>query len=157
MIALVVAALSAASFRSEAGEITLASVPQRVARANPDLAAARLMIEEARGRHLGAGRRMNPEVEITARRMTEGREGGFSAGLMQKFPVTARLRLEKAVTSAQIAAAVAEVADKQRMLTAEAEGMAVKVLAMRAEIGIAERQASLAEKLGVIAGSAPGA
>ena len=109
------------------------------------------MIEEARGRYLGSGRRMNPEIEVTGRRMTEGREGGFSVGLMQKFPVTARLRLVKAVTTAQIAAAEAEVADKQRILTAEAESMAVKILAMRAEISIAERQASLAEKLTEIA------
>ncbi len=151
VIAFVAAALSAAPFRSDAGEITLASVPRQVARANPELNAARFMIEEAKGRHLGAGRRMNPEIEVTARRMTGGREGGFSAGLMQKFPVTARLRMEKAVTAAQIAAAEAEVADKQRMLTAEAETMAVKILAMRAEIGIAERQASLAEKLTEIA------
>ena len=151
VIALMAAALSAASFRSEAAEITLASVPRQVARANPELTAARFMIEEARSRNLGAGRRMNPEIEVAARRMTEGREGGFSVGLMQKFPVTARLRLEKAVTATQIAAAEAEVADKQRMLTAEAEGMAVKILAMGAEIGIAERQASLAEKLTEIA------
>lgn len=151
LIALVAAVLSGTSFRSKAGEITLDSIPQQVARANPDLAAARLMIEEARGRHLGAGRRMNPEIEVTARRMAEGREGGFSAGLMQKFPVTARLRLEKAVTAAQIAAAEAEVSDKQRMLTAEAETMAVKILAMRGEIGIAERQASLADKVTEIA------
>ena len=145
------AALMASVLRCKAGEITLASVPQRVARAHPELIAARFMIEEARGRHLGAGRRMNPEIEVTALRMTEGREGGFGVALMQKFPVTARLHLEKAVTAAQIAAAEAEVADKQRMLTAEAEGMAVKVLAMRAEIGIAERQAALAEKLTEIA------
>lgn len=151
VIAFVAAALSAAGFRSVAGEITLVSVPRQVARANPDLIAARLMIDEARGRHLGAGRLMNPEIELSGRRMTEGSEGGFSVGLMQKFPVTARLRLEKAVTAAQIAAAEAEVADKQRMLTAEAETMAVKVLAMRAQIGIAESQASLAEKLTEIA------
>ena len=148
---LLAAALMASVLRCQAGEITLASVPRQVAKANPELTAARFMIEEARGRYLGSGRRMNPEIEVTGRRMTEGREGGFSVGLMQKFPVTARLRLEKAVTTAQIVAAEAEVADKQRILTAEAESMAVKILAMRAEISIAERQASLAEKLTEIA------
>ena len=55
------------------------------------------------------------------------------------------------MTAAQIAAAEAEVADKQRMLIAEAETMAVKILAMRAEIGIQESQATLAEKLTEIA------
>lgn len=130
---------------------TLENIGRQVAAENPELTAARFMIDEARGRHLGAGRLMNPEVEVTGRHMTEGREGGFSVGLMQRFPVTARLRLEKAVTAAQIAAAVAEVADKQRMLIAEAEAMAVKILAMHAEVGIEEDQATLAEKLTEIA------
>jgi cobalt-zinc-cadmium efflux system outer membrane protein len=150
-IAFVAAALNAAGICSNAAEVSLASVPQQIALANPDLRAARLMIEEARGRHLGAGRLMNPEIELAGERMTEGREGGFSVALMQKFPVTARLRLEKAVTAAQIAAAESEVADKQRMLTAEAEAMAVKILAMRAQTGIAESQAALADKLAEIA------
>lgn len=131
--------------------MTLEDIGRQVAARNPDLMAARFMIEEAKGRHLGSGRLMNPEVEITGRHMTQGREGGFSVGLMQKFPVTARLRLEKAVTAAQIAAAEAEVADKQRMLIAEAETMAVKLLAMRAVVGIQEGQAALAEKLTEIA------
>lgn len=130
---------------------TLENIGRQVAAENPELTAARFMIDEARGRHLGAGRLMNPEVEVTGRHMTEGREGGFSVGLMQRFPVTARLRLEKAVTAAQIAAAVAEVADKQRMLIAEAEAMAVKILAMHAEVGIEEDQATLAEKVTEIA------
>lgn len=130
---------------------TLEDIGRQVAARNPELTAARFMIDEAKGRHLGSGRLMNPEIEISGRHMTEGREGGFGVGLMQKFPLTARLRLEKAVTAAQITAAEAEVADKQRMLIAEAEAMAVKILAMRAEVGIKEGQATLAEKLTEIA------
>jgi cobalt-zinc-cadmium efflux system outer membrane protein len=130
---------------------TLEDIGGQVASRNPELIAARYMIEEAKGRHLGAGRLMNPEIGVNGRHMTEGKEGGFGVELMQKFPVTARLRLEKAVTASQIAAAEAEVADKQRMLTAEAETMAVKILGMQAEIGIAESQATLAEKLTDIA------
>jgi outer membrane protein, heavy metal efflux system len=136
---------------TSAPAVTLEEIGRQVAVKNPDLAAARFMIEEARGRHLGSGRLMNPEIEVAGRHMTEGREGGFGVGLMQKFPVTARLRLEKAVTAAQIVAAEAEVADKQRMLIAEAETMAVKLLAMRAEVGIQESQATLAEKLTEVA------
>jgi outer membrane protein, heavy metal efflux system len=136
---------------ASAPAMTLDGIQDQVVVKNPDLVAARFMIEEAKGRHLGAGRLMNPEVEVNGRHMTAGREGGFGVGVMQKFPVTARLRLEKAVTAAQIAAAEAEVTDKQRMLIAEAETMAVKILAMRAEIGIQTSQATLAEKLTEIA------
>ncbi|MDZ4289809.1 MAG: TolC family protein [Prosthecobacter sp.] len=133
------------------GAVTLDDIAVRVSAKNPDLIAARFMIAEAKGRHLGSGRLMNPEIEVSGRHMTQGREGGFSVGLMQKFPVTARLRIEKTVTAAQIAAAEAEVDDKRRMLIAEAESMAVRILAMQAEIGIAEGQATLAEKLTEIA------
>ena len=134
-----------------AAAVTLDNLEQEVAEKSPELTAARFMIEEAKGRHLGAGRLMNPEVEVNGRRMTVGREGGFGIGLMQKFPVTARLRLEKAVTAAKIAAAEAEVADKQRMLIADAESRVVKILAMRTEVGLQESQATLAEKLTDIA------
>lgn len=136
---------------TSAAAMTLEDIGRQVAARNPELTAARFMIEEAKGRHLGAGRMMNPEFEVNGRRMTMGREGGFGIGFMQKFPVTARLRLEKAVTAAQIAAAEAEVDDKQRMLIAEAETMAVKILAMRTEVAIQESQATLAEKLTEIA------
>lgn len=136
---------------SSAMATTLKDIEEQVVASNPDLVAARFMIEEAKGRHLGSGRLMNPELEINGRRMTVGREGGFGVGLMQKFPVTSRLRLEKAMTAAQIAAAEAEVADMKRMLIAEAETMAVKLMAMRTEVGIAESQATLAEKLTEIA------
>ena len=122
----------------------------QVVRENPELTAARFMIEEAKGRQLGSGRLMNPEIEAGATRMMEGREGGFNIGLMQRFPVTSRLRLEKGVTSAQVAAAAAEVADMTRKLIAEAEMMAVKILAMRAEAAVQEAQATLAEKLAEI-------
>ncbi len=44
VIALMAAALSAASFRSETGEITLGSVPQQVARAHIELIAVRFSI-----------------------------------------------------------------------------------------------------------------
>ena len=145
------------AIRAQAIEVTLASVPERVAQANPELAAARFMIDEARARHLGAGRLMNPELEFSIRRMTEGREGEFDIGLMQRFPLTARLRIEKSVTATQIAAAEAEVADKERVLTAEAESMAVRILAMRAQIAIAENQATLADKVAEVALARAGA
>lgn len=148
---LVTAGISILSLLAPVTGATLDDIRQKVVGKHPDLVVARFMIQEAKGRHLGAGRLMNPEVEVNGRRMTMGREGGFGIGVMQKFPVTARLRLERAVTAAGIAAAESELADKQRMLVAEAETMAVKILAMRAEIGIQENQATLAEKLSEIA------
>ncbi len=133
------------------GERTgLDQIGVQVVKANPELIAARFMIEEAKGRQLGSGRLMNPEIEAGGNRMTEGSEGRFTLGVMQKLPVTSRLKLERNVTSLQVAAAEAEVADMTRKLIAEAETMTVKILAMRAEAAVQEAQATLAEKLAEI-------
>ena len=65
---------------------SLEDIGRQVVAKNPELVAARFMIDEAKGRHLGAGRLMNPEIEVTGRHMTEGREGGFSVGCDAKVP-----------------------------------------------------------------------
>src|SRR4026208_58916 len=92
-----------------AGEIrlTLESAPDYALRHNLTLAAARLRIDEARGRLSQAGRFSNPEVELELNRNIRAPEGAVGVTLMQKFPLTARLRLEKAVTRAELAAAEA--------------------------------------------------
>ena len=96
--------------------------------ANPDLAAARLRIAEARGRLVQSGRLSNPEVEFGYNRNTANpREHTLGVALLQRFPVTARLRFEKAVSQAQLAAAEAEVADVERKLIAQARTVAVKL------------------------------
>src|SRR5262245_54871871 len=69
---------------------------------NPVLAAARLRIEEARGRLQQSGRLSNPELELDFVRNTMGREGELGVSLMQRFPLTARLRHEKAVSRGEL-------------------------------------------------------
>lgn len=139
--------LAAPSF---AATLAFDDIGARVNKANPELRAARWMIAEARARQLGAGRLQNPELEI---QMSDGRRGdrAMQAMVMQRFPLTGRLHLEKAVTGTAIAAAEAEVADKRRMLVAEAEAMALKVQALRRRIEIAESRAKLADELAAVA------
>ena len=79
----------------------------RALKANPDLAAARWGIEEARGRLWQSGRPANPELEAELKPSVKGGEGTFSLGFVQKFPLTQRLVLERAVSQAQMAAAEA--------------------------------------------------
>jgi len=97
---------------------------------NPTLAAARLRIEEARGRLQQSGRLSNPELELDFTRHTVGPEGSAGISLMQRFPLTARLRHERAVSRAELAAAEAEVRDAERKLAAEVRIAAVKLLAL---------------------------
>jgi cobalt-zinc-cadmium efflux system outer membrane protein len=97
---------------------------------NPTMAAARLRIEEARGRLQQSGRLSNPELELEFTRHTAGPEGSAGILLTQRFPLTSRLRHEKAVSRAELAAAEAEVRNAERKLAAEARTAAVKLLAL---------------------------
>jgi outer membrane protein TolC len=107
---------------------------------NPALASARLRIGEARGRLQQSGRLSNPELQLDFTRHTRGAEASASIGLMQRFPLTSRLRHEKAVSRAELAAAEAEVRDAERKLAAEVRSAAVKLLALRGQRELRAKQ-----------------
>lgn len=115
---------------------------------NPTLAAARWRIEEARGRWQQSGRLQNPELEVEYARMTRGQEDNFGVSFTQRFPLTARLRYEKAVSRAELDAAEAEVRDGERKLLAEVRTLAVKILASRGQRQLRARQQENSRELG---------
>jgi cobalt-zinc-cadmium efflux system outer membrane protein len=117
-------------------------------RHNPTLAAARLRIAEARSRVEQSGRLSNPELEFDFVRNTMGREGELGVSLMQRFPLTARLRHEKAVSRAELAAAEAEVRDAERKLAADVRTAAVKLLALDAQRDLRGKQLANSRELG---------
>lgn len=120
--------------------ITLDGVRDRALAHNPQLAAARLRIEEARGRLLGSGRLSNPTFEAEYLQNVRAPERAVEVAFVQRFPVTARLRLEKNVSRIQLAAAEAEVRDAERKLIADARGVAVKLLALSAQREVRRQQ-----------------
>ncbi|MDB6071012.1 MAG: TolC family protein, partial [Verrucomicrobiales bacterium] len=98
---------------------------------NPDLAVARATLDEARARVLQAGNLANPELETEVRPNLAGRE--FSAGITysQRFPLTNRLRLEKALSLAAVKTAEIEIQANARTLAAEVKGVAVQGLSLK--------------------------
>lgn len=133
---------AAFAFPADAREVSLTidSAVAQAIRHNPALAAARLRIEEARGRLDGAGRRPNPELEWELSQNVRSLEHGVGVAWMQKFPRTARLALEKAVSRAELAAAAAEVSDAERRLAGEVRTAAVALLALEKERGLRQQQ-----------------
>ena len=123
------------------------SAPTYAVKHNPALAAARLRIDEARGRWKQSGRLANPEIEVDLSRNLRAPEGAFGVALSQQFPLTARLRLEKAVSRAQLAAAEAEVRDSERRLAADVKTAAVKLLALGGQRDLRERQITNSREL----------
>ena len=126
--------------------VTLASVPGRIRAQNPDLAAARLLIQEALGRSTQAGRLTNPEIETGLEHNPRFREGKFEVGISQRFPITDRLRLEKNVSRTEVKSAEAEVREVERQLTGLARETLVKVLASRQRRELLREQAAVSKQ-----------
>jgi len=84
--------LSYAMAAQEPLRLTVESSVAFALKGNKELVAARFLVQEAEGRARGVGRLPNPELETE---VAGGRdfEGRVMAGVLQRFPLTGRLRL----------------------------------------------------------------
>lgn len=132
-----------------AGEVTLplSGIASRVRTQHPQLKAARLMVQEARGRQLGSGRLSNPTLALDWR--SESRLSPLTGefAFEQSFPLTRRLSLEKKLTGQLVTAAEFEVRDVERRYIADARVLAVKLLALDKQRSLRQQQTELARKL----------
>jgi cobalt-zinc-cadmium efflux system outer membrane protein len=135
----------------QAESFTPEAAVARALRQNPDLAAARLGIEEARGRLLHSGRLSSPEIEAEIKPNLAGREFSAGLGLVQKFPLSHRLRFEKAVSRAELAVAELEVREAERALGVEVRSLAVKLLALHAQRELKRAQILHGRELALVA------
>ncbi|MBN9688671.1 MAG: TolC family protein [Verrucomicrobia bacterium] len=135
---------------------TLADIVPTAVAKNPDLMAARLAIDEAQGRQVQSGRLTNPELEVEVKPQVNlgglGAQGVLAVGFTQRFPLTARLRLEKEVSRAVLAVARAEVRDAERRLAAEALTGAIGLLALDSQRNLKERQLTNSRELAAVSG-----
>jgi cobalt-zinc-cadmium efflux system outer membrane protein len=134
-----------------AERFTLESAIPYALKHNPELAAARFSIEEARGRLLHSGRLSNPELESELRPNVRGREFSFGVGFVQKFPLTNRLRLEKAVSQAELASAEAEVKAAELRLATAVRTAGVKLLSLQESKSLKEKQIANSKELAATA------
>ncbi len=134
---------------SRAAALTLSfdDIPPRVREHHPALKAARLAIEEARGRQLGAGRLSNPSLGLDWRPQTRLEPGSTQMAFEQAFPVTRRLKWEKQLSTQLVTAAEWEVQDVERRLVAEAREQAARLLALSGQQALRRRQMELAREL----------
>ena len=146
-IAIAVIAIAYPTLRAEPGlVISLETVGKRVRAQNPDLAAARLSIQEATGRMVQSGRLTNPRLEIAADHDPRMRSRKFEIGFTQAFPLTNRLRLEKAVTATLVKASEAEVREVERRIIAQAREGLVNVLGIRQRRDLLNQQVGLSQE-----------
>lgn len=129
--------------------ISLADIPKIVRNQNLRLQADRLRIQEVRARLKGAGRWENPEIEVEYQDSPENIEFSGEIGFSQKFPLTSRLRREKAAATSLLAAAASDIADRERLVIAKAKTVAVEILALRAQKRLCQKQLKIARALTV--------
>ncbi len=136
--------LSSAAART----FTIEGAVERARSANPDLAAARLGIEQARARVMQSGRKANPNLEVEWKpNVAQPKEFTFSAGFVQRFPLTKKLWFERAVSEAELRAAEAEVLNAARLLTSEVRAAAVKLLALKDQQTLLEKKRAHSREL----------
>lgn len=108
---------------------------------NLELAAARLLIEQAEARSLDAGRLENPILGLRSKSdFIDQNEGDHDlrVAFEQRFPVTDRLRREKDIAATEIKLAKAEVAQRELELAIEVARAYVLVAHREAEMGMRE-------------------
>ncbi|MEY5020370.1 MAG: hypothetical protein RLZ22_1458 [Verrucomicrobiota bacterium] len=120
--------------------LNLTTIGERVRTHNPELAAAKLRIEEAASRVKQSGRLPNPNLETAFERDASFDEHKLEVGFTQRFPITHRLRLEKTISSIELRAAESEVREIERQLISQARETAVKLLAIRQQQALLRNQ-----------------
>ncbi len=120
--------------------LSVRTAAEEALRANPDLRAAYEVIEIARGRLLQAGLWPNPELVFSGRDdfafENEG-ERSMDVGFTQRFPVAGRLARARDVALVDIAIALTEVRDFERILISDAQRSVVTLLTL--ELAITEQ------------------
>jgi cobalt-zinc-cadmium efflux system outer membrane protein len=113
---------------------------------NLDLVAARKTIAEAEARLAATGKWSNPELEAGVAVGPE-RQNTLSIGFTQAFPLTSRLRLERAVSAAELEKARAEIALKEWQLSGEVRVAVINHIAAREALTLTEAQVNTATRV----------
>lgn len=141
------------SLTASAIDLPVSEIASRVRLHHPSLKAARLAIDEAKGRQLGSGRLSNPTVGVDFQNESAVSPQALGVSIDQAFPVTGRLRLERKLTSQLVASAELEVREVERQLVVRAMSSAVELLALEQQRELRKRQTKLADELSKFAKS----
>lgn len=120
-----------------ASALTIDQAVAGALRNNLDLRAASYEVDKARGRLLQAGLWPNPELELstrTDRTFNDEGERTSAAGFQQAFPISGRLRFAKRVSRVDVAQAMAEIRNRERLLIGEVQRDFLNVLLLRQQL-----------------------
>jgi cobalt-zinc-cadmium efflux system outer membrane protein len=117
--------------------LTLDQAVDRALADNLDLRAAYYNLEIGRGKLIQAGLWPNPNLEFagnTQRPFSNERERAYSSGFAQAFPISGRLAKAKRVARVDIAQALMEIRNRERLLVGEVQKDFLTALILRRQI-----------------------
>ena len=133
-----------------ATNLTPESASETALAENRDLAAARFAIRQAEGRLKQAGLWPNPEFELGGKNDSAFANQGeydLATGFKQHFPITGRLTKAKAVARVDVAMALAEVSNQERLLVGEVLGRSRELLVTREKLKANEEIQGVIQKV----------
>ena len=122
---------------SSAQAVTLDDAVRAALAGNLDLRAAKYEVGKARGRLIQAGLWPNPELDFSGRTDRLGNKEGertVSAGFAQAFPITGRLQFARQVGRVDVAQAMVEIRNRERLLIGEVQRDYLTALLLQRQI-----------------------
>ena len=129
--------LLATAISQQASALTMEQAVTGALSSNLDLRAAYYEVDKARGRLIQAGLWPNPALEFsttTDRTFSNEGERSSTAGFQQAFPISGRLKFAKQVSRVDVAQAMAEIRNRERLLIGEVQRDFLTVLVLRRQI-----------------------
>lgn len=136
-ISMMAAICLSSAFPPHAAALTVDQAVAAALQNNLDLRAAYFEVEKARGRLIQAGLWPNPEfgfATTTDRPFKNEGERSSTAGFQQALPISGRLHFAKQVSRVDVAQAMAEIRNRERLLIGEVERDFLNVLVLRQQI-----------------------
>ncbi len=117
---------------------------------NRGLAAARIQVEEARGRSKQAGLYPNPEIESSFGFDTifaNDGERNFTAGINQPIPLSGRIGAQKEVANVNVNLTLSDIANLERLLVQNVRQTFIELLAIEEQLKLQETLINLNSEL----------
>lgn len=135
---------------SNGSALTLDQAVERALANNLDLRAAYYNLEIGRGKLIQAGLWPNPELDFagnTQRPFSNENERTYTAGFAQAFPISGRLAKAKRVARVDIAQALMEIRNRERLLIGEVQKDFLTVLILRRQIAARDQVKGVNQEL----------
>ena len=142
--------LAADLYDISASELTLDQAIQIAVHENRDLQAGRFIIKESQARLAQAGLWPNPEIEFastTDKSFANEGEYAISTGFKQRLPISGRLSKSESLARVDVAIAIAEIQDRERLLVGEVRKRARELVLLDEKITVNQELQKSTRKL----------